>query len=269
MKVGEARPRIAELLEAGDLQEVQVEGWREPAYSGAGERRSRAGARAIDACALLSPFDPLIWFRPRTKRLFDFDYRFEIFVPAPKRKWGSYVLPFLMGDRLVARVDVKSDRPNRRLLVPGAYLEPGADAERRGGGPRWRTSARWPPGSASTPSASAAAADSPRRSPPQFAIVGRGSCPGRSHLCSGDLRLSSLRADGKRPGHPRPTTPNHGFLYRMCAEACRLHPQRGARCRSAFAQSACSSPCSLLSASRPRTLLSRRRQDRPRKTWCP
>jgi hypothetical protein len=130
MKVGEARPRITELLDAGDLQEAHVEGWREAAYmpcsngTGAG-----TAGRPINARALLSPFDPLIWFRPRTRRLFGFDYRFEIFVPAAKRKWGSYVLPFLMGERLAARVDVKSDRPNSRLRVLGAYLEPWAEAD--------------------------------------------------------------------------------------------------------------------------------------------
>ena len=129
MKVGEAKPRIAELVEAGDLQHVHVEGWREAAYIPRDSKSAAAPApRAIDARALLSPFDPLIWFRPRTKRLFHFDYRFEIFVPAAKRKWGSYVLPFLMGDRLAARVDLKSDRPNNRLLVLGAYVEPWADA---------------------------------------------------------------------------------------------------------------------------------------------
>jgi hypothetical protein len=129
MKVGEASPRLTELVEAGDLRHVHVEGWREPAYASREASLPDAGAPASDACVLLSPFDPLIWFRPRTKRLFHFDYRFEIFVPAAKRKWGSYVLPFLMGDRLVARVDVKADRTNNRLLVPGAYLEPWADPD--------------------------------------------------------------------------------------------------------------------------------------------
>ncbi len=130
MKVGEARPRIAELVEAGGLQHVHGEGWREAAYIPGDTRATAAAAlRAIDACALLSPFDSVIWFRPRTKRLFHFDYRFEIFVPAAERKWGSYVLPFLMGDRLAARVDLKSDRPNNRLLVLGAYLEPWGDAD--------------------------------------------------------------------------------------------------------------------------------------------
>ena len=125
MKVGEARPRIAELVEAGDVREVRVEGWRETAY----RHRDATAPLAINARALLSPFDPAIWFRPRTMRLFGFDYRFEIFVPAAKRKWGSYVLPFLYGDRLAARVDLKSDRANDRLCVLGAYVEPWATAD--------------------------------------------------------------------------------------------------------------------------------------------
>ena len=124
MKVGEARPRIAELVEARRLQVIHVDGWREPAYILPGT----AAPNSVAAQALLSPFDPLIWFRPRTARLFGFDYRFEIFVPGHKRRWGSYVLPFIFGDRLAARVDVKADRVNRRLLVPGAFLEAWADA---------------------------------------------------------------------------------------------------------------------------------------------
>jgi hypothetical protein len=129
MKVGEAQPRIAELVEAGDLRHAHVEGWREAAYIPRGAATAAALTGMTDAHALLSPFDPLIWFRPRTKRLFHFDYRFEIFVPAAKRKWGSYVLPFLMGERPAARVDLKSDRPNGRLLVLGAYLEAWADPD--------------------------------------------------------------------------------------------------------------------------------------------
>ncbi len=123
MKVGEARPRIAELVEARDLREVRIEGWREMAYL----HPDAAAPRAIDARALLSPFDPAIWFRPRTLRLFGFDYRFEIFVPQARRKWGSYVLPFVYGDRLAARVDLKAARSANCLTVPGAYLEPWAD----------------------------------------------------------------------------------------------------------------------------------------------
>jgi len=130
MKVGEARPRIAELVEAGDVLEVRVEGWRETAYLHREAAATTAiDGRAVNARALLSPFDPLIWFRPRTRRLFEFDYRFEIFVPQAKRKWGSYVLPFLMGERLAARVDLKSDRAKDRLLVLGAYVEPWASAD--------------------------------------------------------------------------------------------------------------------------------------------
>lgn len=130
MKVGVARPRIQELVETGDLLQVRVEGWREPAFLPPEDARRCELDRSAKDRALLSPFDPLIWFRPRTARLFDFDYRFEIFVPAAKRKWGSYVLPFLMDGRLVARVDLKAQRTASRLLVAGSFLESWADAGR-------------------------------------------------------------------------------------------------------------------------------------------
>lgn len=122
MPIGDARPRLAELAESGALELVQVEGWREPAYLDPSARRPRR----VDGCALLSPFDPAIWFRPRLARLFDFDYRFEIFVPEAQRKWGCYVLPFLLGERLVARVDLKAERKDGCLRVRAAYLEDGA-----------------------------------------------------------------------------------------------------------------------------------------------
>jgi uncharacterized protein len=122
MPVGQARPRLAELVASGALREARVEGWREAAVLHPETQPAR-----IEAHSLLSPFDPLVWFRPRTRKLFGFDYRFEIFVPSAKRRWGAYVLPFLLGDRLVARVDLKSDRAGRRLFVVGAWLEPEAD----------------------------------------------------------------------------------------------------------------------------------------------
>lgn len=125
LSVREARPRVAELARAGALQPVRVEGWRDPAWMPAGAPEPAP----VDARALLSPFDPLIWFRPRTRRLFGFDYRMEVFVPAARRRWGVYVLPFLQGERLVARVDVKTDRERRRLRVLAAFLEAGASAE--------------------------------------------------------------------------------------------------------------------------------------------
>jgi uncharacterized protein YcaQ len=123
LRVGEAQPRIAELIESGDLREVAVESWRGPAYL----HRDARLPRRVDAAALVSPFDPLIWTRKRTERLFDFDYRFEIFTPREKRRWGCYVLPFLHGDRLVARVDLKADRANGRLLALATHYEPGID----------------------------------------------------------------------------------------------------------------------------------------------
>jgi len=125
MGPAESRARIAELVEDGVLIPATVEGWDQTAYVAAGAARPRK----IAARALLSPFDNLIWFRERAERIFDARIRLEIYTPAHLRTHGYYVLPFLQGETLTARVDMKADRKAGRLMVQAAHAQPAADGD--------------------------------------------------------------------------------------------------------------------------------------------
>jgi uncharacterized protein YcaQ len=120
-KLATVKPLIAELVEEGELREVAVDGWTDKAFV----HRNAKLPKQLHATALLSPFDSLVWCRPRNERLFNFHYRIEIYTPKEKRKFGYYVLPFMMNGEMVGRVDLKADRANSALLAYSVYTEKG------------------------------------------------------------------------------------------------------------------------------------------------
>ena len=128
LRTSRCRTALAALVADGRLVPVSVAGWKEPGYA----LPETTVPRRVAARALLSPFDPVVWNRDRALRLFGFHYRIEIYTPAAQRKYGYYVLPFLLGDRLVGRVDLKADRAGSALLVQSAWIEPAAAAESAG-----------------------------------------------------------------------------------------------------------------------------------------
>ena len=128
LKTTDAKLAVADLVDAGELEAVSVEGWKGPAYVTAGAKPPPTRT-AGDEARLLGPFDSLTWSRDRTRRLFGFEFSFEIYVPEAKRRYGYYVLPVLLDGRLVGRVDLKADRQRRALLVIGAFPEDGVGAK--------------------------------------------------------------------------------------------------------------------------------------------
>lgn len=124
--LAETRTMLEALADGGQLVRTHVRGWDDIAY----RHPEVPMPREVTGARLLSPFDPLVWFRPRLERLWDFDYRIEIYVPEDERRWGYYVLPFLLDGELVARVDLKADRDAAALLVRSAWIEEGHDPRR-------------------------------------------------------------------------------------------------------------------------------------------
>jgi uncharacterized protein YcaQ len=140
LKTGDAKPALASLVDEGVLHEVSVPGWKKAAYL----HRDARIPRRIEATALLSPFDPVVWERDRALRMFGFHYRIEIYTPAPKRVYGYYTLPVLVDDALVGRIDLKNDRKRGVLRVQSAWREEGvADAVAERVVPALRELAAW------------------------------------------------------------------------------------------------------------------------------